>query len=101
MLFQNSTKQVHIQPFIDYLKLEKKYSAHTILAYEKDLDSFALFVLSEYEEDNLAKVSYSLVRSWIVLLVDSGITNRSVNRKTSSLNTSLPLMSLRLIPNID
>ena len=33
------------------------------------------------------EVSYGVIRSWIVSLVDSGIANRSVNRKVSSLKT--------------
>lgn len=78
---------MYINQFIAYLEYEKKCSAHTILAYENDLESFAGFILSEYEENDLSKVSYSLVRNWIVSLVDKGITNRSVNRKISSLNT--------------
>ena len=32
-------------------------------------------------------MNYSVVRSWIVSLVDSGISNRTVNRKISSLKT--------------
>ncbi|MDT0648259.1 tyrosine-type recombinase/integrase [Zunongwangia sp. F260] len=71
--------------FIDYLQLEKNYSAHTVTAYKKDLKSFSEFVLAEYEEEDISGVSYQEIRSWIVQLVDSGISNRSINRKISSL----------------
>ncbi|MDT0688557.1 tyrosine-type recombinase/integrase [Salegentibacter sp. F188] len=71
--------------FLDYLQLEKNYSAHTVKAYKKDLESFSEFILQEYEEENIAEVSYQEIRNWIVNLVDSGISNRSINRKISSL----------------
>lgn len=74
-----------LKAFIDYLELEKKYSAHTIKAYKRDLLAFAEFCDQEYELKQLEEVSYGMVRSWIVLLVDKGITNRSVNRKVASL----------------
>ena len=73
--------------FIDYLQLEKKYSPHTVTAYLKDLETFELFAFEEYQYSDIVNVNYSIVRSWIVALVDSGISNRSVNRKISSLKT--------------
>ncbi len=75
------------QPFTDYLQLEKKYSPHTVTAYLKDLETFQLFASEEYQYTEIVNVNYSIVRSWIVSLVDSGISNRTVNRKISSLKT--------------
>src|SRR5690606_12920723 len=69
--------------FIEYLQLEKKYSVHTITAYRQDLISFQDFILKEFEEKELEQVNYSQVRSWIVNLVDSGVSNSSINRKIS------------------
>ncbi len=80
------------KPFTDYLLLEKKYSAHTITSYKKDLESFGEFVLQEYEESSINGVNYQQIRNWIVSLVDSGISNRSINRKISSLNTYFKFM---------
>ncbi|MCB0464706.1 MAG: tyrosine-type recombinase/integrase, partial [Aequorivita sp.] len=75
------------QAFTDYLQLEKKYSPHTVTAYLKDLEGFQKFASEEYQYDDIINVNYSIVRSWIVLLVDYGISNRTVNRKISSLKT--------------
>lgn len=75
------------QPFTDYLQLEKKYSPHTVNAYLKDLESFQEFASAEYEYTSIIDINYSIVRSWIVLLVDSGISNRTINRKISSLKS--------------
>ncbi len=76
-----------ISSFISYLQHEKKYSSHTIKAYENDLNSFRLFCEENFEEDNIDKVSYIFIRSWIVDLSEKKISNRSINRKISSLKS--------------
>jgi integrase/recombinase XerC len=73
--------------FKDYLQLEKNYSPHTVNAYLNDVVVFELFVSNEFNQENLLEVNYNQIRSWIVSLVDSGISNTSVNRKISSLKS--------------
>jgi integrase/recombinase XerC len=73
--------------FINYLKFEKRYSPHTITAYTKDLDQFDSFLKSEYDVLNANEVSYQMVRSWIVGLIEQDISARSVNRKLSTLKS--------------
>ncbi|RPG37515.1 MAG: integrase [Muricauda sp. TMED12] len=74
-----------VSAFISYLRLEKNYSKHTIKAYESDIENFADFCKQDYGERNLEKVSYPLIRNWIVALSDQGVSNRTINRKISSL----------------
>jgi len=74
-------------PFIEYLELEKKYSVHTVLAYRRDLETFLEFAASGYEYEEIKTVNYAVIRSWIVSLVEQGISNRSINRKISSLRS--------------
>jgi len=80
------------QAFRDYLEKEKNYSRHTVLAYWKDLEAFEDFLLLEFEQENLLEVNYSQIRSWIVSLVDGGVSNVSVNRKISSLKSFYKFM---------
>lgn len=75
----------NLQKFQDYLLKEKNYSIHTALAYGKDLDFFQEFLLQNYEVTKLEEVSYTLIRSWIVFMVDNGLSTVSINRKVSSL----------------
>ena len=73
--------------FLDYLNLEKNYSKHTLTAYHKDLLGFREFALSEFDFSEINNVSYAIIRSWIVKLVGDGVSNRTINRKISSLRT--------------
>ena len=75
------------KPFTDYLLLEKNYSALTVKAYQNDLEAFLSFVEKEHETSSIGNVNYSQIRSWIVFLVESELSNRSINRKVSALNT--------------
>ena len=79
--------KMSFKSFTDYLLLEKNYSPHTVRSYQGDLESFQSFVLKEYETTSIDQVNYQQIRNWIVGLVDGGISNRSINRKISSLNT--------------
>jgi len=73
--------------FISYLQLEKKYSPHTIKAYKNDLETFSDFASKEFDYLEIKTVHYSIIRTWIVSLVNTGISNKSINRKISSLRT--------------
>lgn len=74
-----------IPSFLAYLSLEKKYSPLTVRAYSGDLEDYARFCLEEYQISDLEKVEYGIIRSWIVQLSNSQLSNRSINRKLSSL----------------
>ena len=71
----------------DYLLKEKNYSAHTVIAYYNDVSEFENFIVDEFQMDDLVGVNYNQIRSWIVKMVDFGISNTSVNRKISSLRS--------------
>lgn len=74
-----------VQAFISYLSLEKNYSQHTVLCYKTDLQEFLEFCMDNYDSPDIGSVDYVIVRSWVVHLSEMGISNRSINRKISSL----------------
>lgn len=76
-----------ISHFITYLDCEKNYSPYTITAYRNDLISFEEFCKKEFQITEISNVSYTIIRSWIVALVEKKISNRSINRKVSSLRS--------------
>jgi integrase/recombinase XerC len=78
---------VTIQHFIDYLKFEKRYSAHTIRSYQDDLLQFHQFLRLQFGEVPLNEISSPFIRSWLASLKDKEITSKSINRKISSLKS--------------
>ena len=76
-----------INSFIEYLQFEKKYSKHTTTAYLNDINSFQKFCDLEYDKQSIVEIDYVQIRTWIVSLVNTGVSNRTVNRKVSSLKS--------------
>ena len=85
---------MQIENFLNYLKFEKRYSDHTLVAYKTDLNQFISFILIEFEIENFKEVSHSIIRSWISSLLDSGISSRSVNRKITTLKSLFKFLLL-------
>jgi integrase/recombinase XerC len=75
-----------IEAFLDYLRFERNYSEHTVVAYETDLRQFGDFLKSVGEELDYTNVDSDLIRSWVVNLMNSS-KSTSVNRKLSSLRS--------------
>jgi len=76
-----------INSFLEYLLLEKKYSRHTITAYRNDLHSLSRFCQQTYHDKDIESIHYAQIRSWVIHLAESKITNRSLNRKMSTLKS--------------
>lgn len=76
---------MNINKFIEYLSLEKQFSKNTVIAYRNDISSFCEFCKNEMDIGTIDSINYSIIRQWIVSLVDAKISNRSINRKISSL----------------
>ena len=76
-----------IERFIDYLQIEKNYSSNTLSAYKKDLIEFKNFINENFEKYPIEHAEYRAIRLWIVKLVNKNLSNRSINRKVSSLKS--------------
>jgi len=76
-----------LQSFFDYLKFEKRYSRHTLIAYQNDLSAFFDFIEMQYGSMPLTGINHPIVRSWLAGLKDDGVTSKSINRKISSLRS--------------
>ncbi|MGE5108871.1 MAG: tyrosine-type recombinase/integrase [Sphingobacteriales bacterium] len=76
-----------IQSFIDYLKFEKRYSQHTIISYQNDLEQFFSYLKSQYDSPSLKDITHSLIRSWVVELMEDEMMAKSINRKISTLRS--------------
>jgi integrase/recombinase XerC len=76
-----------IEKFLDYLQLEKNYSSNTLSAYKRDLIQYNNFIIENNGNLEIENADYKIIRSWIVSMVSSNISNRSINRKVSSLKS--------------
>jgi len=76
-----------LKAFTDYLELEKQYSPLTVKAYTNDINVFQTFLNQEFSDSEISTVNYAQIRRWIVKLVESKLSNRSINRKVSALNS--------------
>ncbi|MBK5285618.1 MAG: tyrosine-type recombinase/integrase [Bacteroidia bacterium] len=75
------------ESFIRYLSFEKRYSQHTVTAYRNDIFQFENFLKAQYDMNETAEAEHTMIRSWLVYLMEQKIDARSVNRKISSLRT--------------
>ena len=88
------------ESFINYLKNEKRYSSHTIVAYKNDLDQFVLFCTEMIGEFNVKEVDSKLVRNWVVSLMEQNLSPRSASRKVTTLKTFFKyLMREQIVDN--
>jgi len=76
-----------IEKFLQYIKYEKGYSSHTFVSYQTDLSQFRDFVESKSIAFEPDKIDSSLIREWIVSLMEEAVSASSVNRKLSSLKS--------------
>ncbi|MFA9190370.1 tyrosine-type recombinase/integrase [Flavobacterium sp. FZUC8N2.13] len=75
----------NLEAFTDYLQKEKKYSPHTLCAYVKDVSDFQEYNAANFNQQDIVSVEYVQIRSWVVSLVEDGLSTISVNRKIASL----------------
>jgi len=75
-----------VDQFLTYLQHEKRYSPHTVQSYKTDLAQFSEFMLKTFELD-LISTAHVHVRDFIVMLMDQGLSESSVNRKLSALRS--------------
>jgi len=79
--------------FIRYIQFEKRYSPHTVSAYQSDLDQFTLFLngpenavaAQEPAITHPNQITHHDIRNWMVELMGQKLTARSVNRKMATL----------------
>ncbi|TCJ17625.1 integrase [Flaviaesturariibacter flavus] len=76
-----------LQPFLDYLKFEKRYSRHTLVSYENDLTGFFDYLELQFGSLPLPEITHSFIRSWLASLKDAGMTAKTINRKISALRS--------------
>lgn len=76
-----------IAEFLQYIRYEKNFSTHTVVAYRRDLSQFFEFIQNNYQTDDPGLVESDMIRSWMVQFLENNYTARTVNRKLSCLKS--------------
>lgn len=76
-----------VETFLNYLKFEKRYSTHTLTAYQSDLLQFTNFLLETFEISQPEKATFQHIRTFVAELLENGISPRSVQRKLIALRS--------------
>ncbi|SEL88418.1 tyrosine-type recombinase/integrase [Parapedobacter koreensis] len=74
-----------IDRFVNFLTYEKRYSAHTLTAYEHEVNRYIGY-LGEQEIDAKA-LTHRQARAYLAMLLENGQNPTSVNRSLSALRT--------------
>ncbi|MCC5928543.1 MAG: tyrosine-type recombinase/integrase [Cyclobacteriaceae bacterium] len=83
------------ETFYKYLRFEKRFSPHTLTSYQTDLEQFYSFLSGNHPDINEQEIGHSIIRQWIVSLVDTGLKTRSVNRKITTLKSFFNFLTKR------
>ena len=81
------TQASAITSFLEYLHFQKRYSAHTVSAYQNDLLTFFDFLEIEYGPLPIEDIKSPFIKSWLAHLKEQGLESKSINRKISSLKS--------------
>jgi integrase/recombinase XerC len=78
----------YIVSFLNNLEFEKRYSKRTIGSYQIDLLQFQQYCIGTgLDGDKIHQADSKLIRGWVIYLLENDCSNRSVNRKISTLKS--------------
>lgn len=78
---------MYIEVFQRYIQFEKRFSHHTYIAYTADLHAFFSFLEASGAPSSIDQVRHTMIRSWMVELMNQGLGPRSITRKITTLKT--------------
>lgn len=84
-----------IESFLRFLQFEKRYSLHTLGAYQRDLDQLLQFLESTFEISSFKEVEHVHLRGWIVAKIEEGNSPKTVNRKIATLKSFFKFLQAR------
>jgi integrase/recombinase XerD len=75
----------YLDPFLQFLAVEKRLAANTILAYQADLISLLNFLAAAPKSDEQPEVRADHLRAYLLFCRERGISSRSNARRVSAL----------------
>ena len=77
----------YITLFLNYLQFEKRASEHTVISYRNDLEQFWKYVEKAFPDTSWKEVDVTIIRTWLITLMEEHLSPRSINRKISTLKS--------------
>lgn len=78
---------VHLDDFVEHLRLEGNRSEHTVRAYRTDIRSMLTFMSDAVDDPRIADLDLDILRSWLARMVAAGAARTTVTRRTSAART--------------
>ncbi len=82
-----NNKQNYILNFLLYIKNEKKFSKHTVRAYEYDLNEFKIFLNKYSKGIKIENIEASSLQFFIQSLSKIGLEGKTIQRKVSTIKS--------------
>jgi len=79
MLIEKVTEE-----YLQYLQSVKRYSYNTVKSYRADLEGFNSYC-KEHSKKSVSDINEKFIKSYLMILSESGIERKSVSRKISSI----------------
>jgi len=86
---------VMMNEFLQYLQYEKNYSSHTVLSYHTNLHQFYDFLEISPEQFIPSEIKPQHIQQWVLSLMSSDITARTLSHKISTLKSMWRFMLKR------
>lgn len=86
---------MNINSYLQYIKYEKRFSNHTINAYQRDLEQCSAFFYKTFEIESEQEVEHTHIRSWMVELMNEGVSAKTINRKLASIKSYYKFLQKR------
>lgn len=90
-----------LEDFFAYLRYERAYSERTIISYSSSLKEFGLYCKSLETDLSWATVTSDVVRSWVVSLIEAGLSVATVCRCLSAVKSFYRFLLKRGLLDVD
>lgn len=74
----------YIEDYLQYIKYERRLSLNTYSSYRQDLDKYYLY-LSDLGIKKIHDITKEVIKEYLVLLKDNGLTDKSIARKLTTI----------------
>ena len=76
-----------IEEFINFVRVEREYSEHSVTAYAKDLSELSIYAHDEKVPDDVKSLDFFTLRGFITTLYDRELSKSSIERKISTIKS--------------